>query len=75
MVAVEHNSLAEAVLAVANNKIVVAEAEEEAAVVDILPSFQHLDHLMMTQQQVEAAEEEPFLVEGGGSEHWYWLVP
>ena len=74
VVAVEYNSLAEAVRAVANNTIVVAAEEEEAAAVDILPSFQYLDHPMMMKQQVEAAEE-PFLVEGGGSEHWYWLVP
>lgn len=65
-VAVGRNSLVEAVPAVANNKIasVVVAA---AAAADSLPSFQDLP-------MVEA-EEEPFPVEGGDNERWYWLVP
>lgn len=77
---VERNSLVAVVLAVANNKIavdiaiVVAKEEAVAVVVaDSLRSFQHSDQPMMT-QQVEV-EEEPFPVEGGGSEHWCWLDP
>lgn len=69
-VVVERNSLVEAVLAAANNRIatVVVVAAVVADADDSLPSFQDLP-------MVEEVEEEPYPVEGGDSERWCWLVP